>query len=41
MIKDMVASNLITGRKSEILFSNISEGVKIDDSSFTIQNLER
>jgi hypothetical protein len=41
MVKDMVASNLNTNRKSEILFSNISEGVKVDDSFFTIQNLER
>jgi hypothetical protein len=41
MVKDMMASNLNTSRKSEILFSNISEGVKIDDSNFTIQNLER
>ena len=41
MVKDMVASNLNTNRKSEILFSNINEGVKIDDSNFTIQNLER
>jgi len=41
MVKNMVASNLNTNRKSEILFSNISEGVKVDDSNFTIQNLER
>lgn len=41
MVKNMMASNLNTGRKSEILFSNISEGVKVDDSNFTIQNLER
>lgn len=41
MVKNMVASNLNTNRKSEILFSNINEGVKIDDSNFTIQNLER
>jgi hypothetical protein len=41
LVKDMVASNLSTNRKSEILFSNISEGVKLDDSNFTIQNLER
>ena len=41
MVKNMMASNLNTNRKSEILFSNISEGVKIDDSNFTIQNLER
>jgi hypothetical protein len=41
LVKDMVANNLNTNRKSEILFSNISEGVKVDDSVFTIQNLER
>jgi outer membrane lipoprotein-sorting protein len=41
MVKNMVATNLNTNRKSEILFSNINEGVKIDDSNFTIQNLER
>jgi hypothetical protein len=41
MVKDMVASNLNTNRKSEILFSKINEGVKIDDSNFTIQNLEK
>ena len=41
MVKSMVASNLNTNRKSEILFNNISESVKVDDSNFTIQNLER
>jgi hypothetical protein len=41
LVKNMVASNLNTNRKSEILFSNINEGVKVDDSFFTIQNLER
>jgi outer membrane lipoprotein-sorting protein len=41
MVKNMVASNLSTGRNSKIMFSNISEGVKVDDSFFTIQNLER
>ena len=41
LVKNMVANNLNTNRKSEILFSNISEGVKVDDSNFTIQNLER
>jgi hypothetical protein len=41
LVKDMVASNLNTNRKSEILFSKINEGVKVDDSNFTIQNLER
>jgi hypothetical protein len=41
LVKDMVASNLNTNRKSEILFNNINEGIKVDDSNFTIQNLER
>lgn len=41
MIKNMIASNLITNRKSEILFSNINEQVKVDDSFFSLQNLER
>ena len=41
MVKDMVANNLSTNRKSEILFSNINEDVKVDDSFFTVQNLER
>jgi len=41
LVKNMVANNLSTNRKSEILFSSISEGIKVDDSFFTIQNLER
>lgn len=41
MVKDMVASNLNTNRKSEILFTKINEGEHIEDSNFTIQNLER
>ena len=41
MIKNMVASNLITDRKSEILFSKIDDQFKVDDSFFTLQNLER
>lgn len=41
LVKNMVASNLNTSRKSEIIFSNIDEGIKVDDSYFTIQNLER
>jgi len=41
MVKDMIANNLTTNRKSEILFTNINEGVKVDDSYFTVQNLER
>jgi hypothetical protein len=41
MINDMLASNLLTNRKSEILFSNINEQAKVEDSYFTVQNLER
>lgn len=41
MIKNMVASNLKSGRKSEILFNNITEGGKVDDSVFTLQNLQQ
>jgi len=41
MVKNMVATNLLTSRKSEILFSNIQEQVKVDDTFFTVQNLER
>lgn len=41
MINNMIALNHITGRKSEILFSNITDQAKVDDSVFTLQNLER
>ena len=41
IIKDMIANNIMTNRKSEIVMSNISEGTKVDDSVFTLQNLER
>ena len=41
LVKDMIANNLITNRKSEILFSNLFNGVKVDDSFFSLQNLER
>ncbi len=41
MVKDMIANNLVTNRKSEILFSNINDGIKVDDSFFSLQNLER
>jgi hypothetical protein len=41
MIKNMIASNLVTSRKSEILFSKIDEQIKVDDTFFTVQNLER
>lgn len=41
LVKNMVASNLTTNRKSEIMFTNIKEGAAVEDSFFTIQNLER
>jgi outer membrane lipoprotein-sorting protein len=41
LVKDMVASNLLNGRKSEISMSDIATGASIDDSVFTLQNLER
>lgn len=41
MIKDMLADNLVSRRKSEIKFTDISAGIAVDDSFFTLQNLER
>jgi len=41
MVRDMVADNLSNNRKSEIVFDNISEAIKLDDSFFSIRNLER
>jgi hypothetical protein len=41
IIKNMIANNSLTKRRSEIIMSNISEGSKIDDSVFTLQNLEK
>lgn len=41
MIREMTAINLLTGRKSTITFTRIADNPKIDDSVFTIQNLER
>jgi hypothetical protein len=41
IIKDMIVNNTITGRSSEILFDKIITGVKIEDSEFSLQNLER
>ena len=40
-ISNMLATNLSTNRKSEIKMTNIAEGARIDDSVFTLQNLER
>jgi hypothetical protein len=31
----------LTNRKSEIIFNNINENAVVDDSYFTVQNLER
>ncbi len=41
VIRDMLANNVLTGRKSELTFTNITENPRIDDSAFTVQNLER
>jgi hypothetical protein len=41
LVKDMLANNLLTGRKSEIQFSNIVDKVNVDDSFFSLKNLER
>lgn len=41
MVKEMSACNIKTGRKSVISFTNITEGIKVDDSVFSLQNLER
>lgn len=41
LVKDMTATNLLTGRKSRILFTDEKEGVSVNDSFFTVQNLER
>jgi outer membrane lipoprotein-sorting protein len=41
LVSDMSAENVITGRKSEIIFNNIREGAKTDDSVFSLQYLER
>ncbi len=41
MIKNMIATNKVTGRKSEILFSNIKDQISVEDSFFTVQNLSR
>jgi hypothetical protein len=41
IVKNMTANNVLTKRRSEISFNNISEGLKVDDSVFSLQNLER
>jgi len=41
IFRNMVASNYVNSRKSEILFTAVSAGVDVNDSFFTLQNLER
>lgn len=41
IIKNMIANNVLTNRKSEIILNNIADGLKVDDSFFTLQNLQR
>ena len=41
IVKNMIANNLLTGRKSEIEMTNIAVGGQVDDSVFSLQNLER
>jgi hypothetical protein len=41
IIRNMVANNVLTSRKSEIILNNITSGLKVDDSWFSLQNLER
>jgi len=41
LVQDMKADNLLTGRKSEIRMTKISVDTQIDDSVFSLQNLER
>jgi hypothetical protein len=41
LIKNMFVINTITGRSSEILFDKIVTDMKVDDSVFSLQNLER
>lgn len=41
LVKDMVSTNHLTDRRSEIIMSNITTGTKVDDSVFSLRNLER
>jgi hypothetical protein len=41
IVKNMLANNLLTGRKSEIELTNIAVGGSVDDAVFSLQNLER
>ena len=39
--KNMIAINHRNNRKSEIIYTSISAGASVEDSFFTVQNLER
>lgn len=41
LISDMYAKNLLNGRSSELKFTNVKMEAVIDDSVFTLQNLEK
>jgi hypothetical protein len=41
IVQNMIANNLLTSRKSEIVFNNINLEIKVDDTFFSVQNLER
>jgi len=41
IIKEMVAENILNKRKSEIVMSKIIEGAMVDESVFSLQNLEK
>ena len=41
VISDMIANNLLNGRSSEIMIEKIVTNVTIEDSNFSLQNLER
>jgi hypothetical protein len=41
MVKDMIANNLVTNRKSELSLSNINDKANVEDSYFSVLNLSR
>ena len=41
LVSNMLSSNLTSMRKSEFKMTNIADGANIDDSVFSVQNLER
>jgi hypothetical protein len=41
IVRDMMATNHINGRSSEIRMDNVVTNINLDDSVFTIQNLEK